>query len=173
MHLDASGMDWEFPFDIYCRTREEWDAEQGEYAEFNRGKDENELLLGMPTSANENDRTASIWTRSFSMAESTDLPLGVRLLGIAWHVAELVMELNELTDSESSTDQLNRDFRNLREILTGTDSSQMEALLDPVLGRFDQTLEDLAERYPKLEPRCSDLARKVNSLREPRTPVSS
>ena len=115
MHLDSSGMDWEFPFDIYCRTREDWEAQQREYTDSNQSTSDAGMPFGM--SKTDSDRNPSVWSRSFSMAESTDLPLGVRLLGIAWHVAELAMELNEQADSESLTDQLNRDFRNLREVL--------------------------------------------------------
>ena len=173
MHLDASGMDWEFPFDIYCRTREEWDAQQREYAEFSESPNDDAATFGIPIPPNGPTGNSPIWKRSFSMAESTDLPIGVRLLGIAWHIAELVMELNELVESESSTEQLNHEFRNLRGILAGTDSSRMESLLDPAQERFGETLGDIADRYPTLEPRCSDLARKIKSLREPSAPVSS
>lgn len=163
MHLDASGMDWEFPFDIYCRTREEWDAQQAEYASF-KESDNGCGPFGIPR--HELDSAPSVWTRSFSIAESTDLPLGVRLLGIAWHVAELVMELNELTDVGSSTEQLNRDFRALREIIATSGSSSVETCIEHVIAQFDQTLGDIAGRHPTLEPRCSDLARKINSLRQ-------
>lgn len=172
MHLDGSGMDWEFPFDIYSHSQEEWEAKQREYAEFNRSAEESAsdpaAMCGQ-----DSDRAPSVWSRSFSMAESTDLPLGVRLLGIAWHVAELVMELNELADSASLVDQLNRDFRNFREVLSDSDSARIDALLDPVLERFDQTLALIADGHPELEPRCSDLSRKVKSFGEPSAPVSS
>jgi hypothetical protein len=32
-HLDGSGMDDDFAFDIYHRTREEWEAEQSQWEE--------------------------------------------------------------------------------------------------------------------------------------------
>lgn len=172
MHLDNSGMDWEFPFDIYCRTREEWEAQQREYAEMSRASGDPAIPFGAASSENSN-QPASVWSRSFSMAESTDLPLGVRLLGIAWHVAELVMELNELSDSASLVDQLNRDFRNFREVLSDSDMARVDALLDPVVERFDQTLGIIADGHPELDARCSDLARKVKSFREPSAPISS
>jgi hypothetical protein len=107
------------------------------------------------------------------MAESTELPVGVRLMGIAGHVAELVVELKERPHSEELVDQLNRDFRKFREVFSGNDSSELESPADPIMERFDQTLRDIGGQHSELEPRCSDLARKIKTLRESPTSVSS
>ena len=139
-HLDGSGMDWgEFAFDIYRRTREEWEAEQRDYEEFSRrcdARDAERRRLGVDYPADGQHPAGSVWSRSFSIADSPDVPLGIRLFGIGGHLAELITDLREPPQSGASPtgrerldtvapqpliDQLNRDFGNLREVLTGAE----------------------------------------------------
>ncbi len=117
-HLDGCNMDHEFAFDIYRVTREEWDAEQREWAEFNRRFDEQraeQKRLGLPDSLpnGEPNATGSVWSSSFSKG-GTNVPLGIRLFGLGGHLAELVSDLRDAGDGQPLIDALNRDFGNLR-----------------------------------------------------------
>jgi hypothetical protein len=61
-HLDGSGMDWEFAFDMYCRTREEWDAEQKEFAEFSKQQLENDAKNSSASTESCSSKLASnVW----------------------------------------------------------------------------------------------------------------
>ena len=134
-HLDGSEMDDEFAFDTSCRTREEWENEQQKWADhhkrFNAEWSERERL-GVTNAVPGNDGP---WSRSFSVADTTDVPLGIRVFGVGCHLAELIVGLRAGADRESTPaeaqrtiDQLNRDFGNLRELLQSSDSSLAEAL---------------------------------------------
>lgn len=98
-HLDGSGMDWgEFAFDIYRRTREEWEAEQRDYEEFSRrcdARDAERRRLGVDYPADGQHPAGSVWSSSFFIADSPDVPLGIRLFGIGGHLAELITDLRE------------------------------------------------------------------------------
>ncbi|MFM9964041.1 MAG: hypothetical protein ACKV2Q_22795 [Planctomycetaceae bacterium] len=95
-------MDHEFAFDIYRVTREEWDAEQREWAEMERQSDARwaeRKRLGLPNStpaadsnANESPETGSVWSSSFSR-DGANVPLGIRLFGLGGHLAELIADL--------------------------------------------------------------------------------
>lgn len=161
-HLDASGMDYEFPFDIYHRTREEWEANQSDddsmyppFALTENTDRENGLGMIDPT---------SVWSRSFSAAGTGDAPLSIRVFGLGGHLAELIVDLREQDDARGFVDRVNRDFGNLREVLGVTGDNSMSTLVEPTILRFSETLQDLSESYPELEPKCSDLVRQLQSL---------
>lgn len=172
--LDGSGMEDDFAFDIYHRTREEWDAGRREW-EARDAKFEAEWAerkrIGIA------DRyTNSIWTRSASVGDTADVPLGIRIFGIGCHLAELIVGLradgNREADSSETRpqiDQLNRDFGNLREILQNAHVSLAEALIEPVLGRFLETLSTVASARPDLAVACESLIGDVRNLLDPPT----
>ncbi len=201
-HLDGSGMDWgEFAFDIYRRTREEWEAEQRDYEEFSRkcdARDAERRRLGVDYPAEGQHPAGSVWSSSFSIADSPDVPLGIRLFGIGGHLAELITNLREPPRHLDSAgrgspdpappsaghgsrdpappatagliDQLNRDFGNLREVLTGAEAALSESLLEPVLTRFAETLDAVAVARPDLDPKCGELFAKLKNFLEPPNP---
>ncbi|MBI2478781.1 MAG: hypothetical protein HYV60_09150, partial [Planctomycetia bacterium] len=177
-HLDGSGMDDEFAFDLYRRTREEWEEEQRQWEEhsrrFNAEWSERERL-GV-TSSQGGDANA-VWSRSFCVAETADVPLGVRVFGIGCRLAELIAALRDGASREetpaevqASIDQLNRDFGNLREVLQSSDSSLAAALIDPVLDRFTDTLAALAASRSELTARCDSLTGELQNLLAPPPP---
>ena len=188
-HLDGSSMDWgEFAFEIYHRTREEWEAEQRDYEEFSRrcdARDAERRRLGVDDPADGRHPAGSVWSRSFSLADSPDVPLGIRLFGIGSHTAELIADLREpprknasptgherpdTVDPQPRIDQLNRDFGNFREVLTGAEAALAESLLEPVLARFTETLDAVAADRPDLVPKCGALAAMLEYFLEPPRP---
>ncbi len=185
-HLDGSGMDWgEFAFDIYRRTREEWEAEQRDWEEFSRkcdARDAERRRLGVDYPAEGQHPAGSVWSSSFSVADSPEVPLGIRLFGIGGHLAELITDLreppkgSESFDAAASSatggliDQLNRDFGNLREVLTGADAALSASLVEPVLDRFAETLDAVATTRSDLDAKCRDLSAKLKNFLAPPDP---
>jgi hypothetical protein len=128
---------------------------------------------------------------------SPDVPLGIRRFGIGGHLAELITDLREppkrgeRTQRRESRDavsagcgsfdpahrptadfieQLNRDFGNLREVLTGAEAALTESLVEPVLARFTETLEAVAAQRPDLDPKCEALFAMLRNFLEPPDP---
>lgn len=180
-HLDGCNMDDEFAFDISHRTREEWDAKQREYEEFNRqfnAKWEECKRLGVTDSRPREDGTNAIWRSSFSIGETADVPLGIRVFGIGSHLAEVIVGLRDGADRESvpeesqrQIDELNRDFGNLRELLQSPNSSLSEALIDPVLSRFADTLSTVGVARVDLAEQCEALREELQTLLAPPAPT--
>ncbi len=188
-HLDGSGMDWgEFAFDIYHRTREEWEAEQRDYEEFSRkcdASDAERRRLGVDHPAEGQHPAGSVWSSSYSIDDSPNVPLGIRLFGIGGHLAELITDLREppkrreqmesceslgIIDPQPLIDQLNRDFGNLREVLTGAEAALSASLVEPVLDHFAETLEAVAAERPDLNPKCGALFAKLKNFLTPPNP---
>jgi len=131
--------------------------------------------LGVASHAPETD--GPIWSRSVSVGNMAELPLGIRLLGIGCHLAELIVGVRDGADAGSvpseaqqHIDRLNRDFGNLHEILQSPDVSLTVTLIDPVLRRFAETLDSVATAYPDLAVQCESLSNEVRKLLAPPDP---
>ncbi|MBW3540621.1 MAG: hypothetical protein KY476_10135, partial [Planctomycetes bacterium] len=176
-HLDGSEMDDDFAFDIYHRTREGWEEERRSWEEHSRAFNEEwaeRERLGV-TNATPGD--GSVWSRSYCVGETADVPLGLRVFGIGCRLAELIVGLRAGADRAATPpaaghriDQLNRDFGNLREVLQTADSSLAQALIGPVLDRFTETLDAVATARPELAPQCQSLTDEVYKLLDPPPP---
>ncbi|MFL5243875.1 MAG: hypothetical protein ACJ8FY_17370 [Gemmataceae bacterium] len=177
-HLDGCNMDDDFAFDIHRRTREEWEDEQRKWEEhsrrFNAEWAERERL-GVTDSMARGDDSQAVWSRSFSVGDMADVPLGIRVFGVGCRLAEVITCLRENNPPEASSreaqahiDQLNRDFGNLREILQNADSSLSDALLDPVLEHFAETLAAVARDRHDLAAQCDSLTNEFRRLLDPR-----
>ena len=163
-HLDGSSMDNDFAFDLYSRTREDWEAEQRSWDEYSQRCDADRSereRLGVTDAESAGDVSSSDWSGSFSTADVSELPLVVRVFSIGARLADLIERLRSADEGDSTRseaqphiDQLNRDFGNLREILQGDDSSLADALIEPVLRRFGQTLESVAAVRPGVASQC-------------------
>ena len=99
------------------------------------------------------------------------------MFGIGCHLAELIIGLRGDADREATPpetqrniDQLNRDFGNLRELLQSSDSSLAEALIDPVLSRFAETLDAVATERPDLALQCQSITKRSRRAAEPAFP---
>jgi len=176
-HLDGSGMDDDFAFDMYRRTREEWEQEQRGWEEHARRFDaewSERKRLGVTDSMSREDGSAAICSRSVNVGKTADVPLGIRVFGVGCRLAELIVGLRGGADRETTAredqrhiDQLNRDFGNLRELLQSSDSSLAEALIDPVLERFAETLNTAATAHPDLALQCESLTNDLHKLLNP------
>jgi len=175
--LDGCNMDDEFAFDIYHTTREEWDQEQREHEEFDRrftAEQAERKRMGLVDPRYGEENPDNIWSRSVFVNNTADVPLGIRLFGIGCHLSEIIVNLRESTQGQTTPeiaqqhiDQLNRDFGNLREILQNADSSLAVALIDPVLDRFTTSLDEVAMAYPDLNKKCESLTKEIHKLLEP------
>jgi hypothetical protein len=175
-HLDGSGMDDDFAFDIYHRTREDWEAERRSWEEHSRrfnAEWSERQRLGVADSPFSNDAAHAIWSRSYSAGDAADLPLGMRVFGLGCRLAELIVDLRaganrETTNPEAQRhiDQLNRDFGNLRELLQHADPSLASALIEPVRDRFVETLVTVANDHAELAPKCESLIGDLHALLE-------
>ena len=84
-HLDGSNMDDEFAFDISHRTREEWEEERRSWEEHSRRFDaewSERERLGVTDSMSREEGSNAIWSRSFSVGDTADVPLGIRVFGV-------------------------------------------------------------------------------------------
>jgi hypothetical protein len=185
-HLDGSAMDDEFAFDIYHRTREEWDSERREWDERSRRYDAERAereRLGVTDHMPREDGSNAVWSRTFVAADDADVPVGIRVFGIGCRLAELIVGLRgeaastaatrqeaASSDAQGRIDQLNRDFGNLREVLQSSDLSLTEALLDPVLKRFVETLDTVATARTDLAAQCESLTGTLQKLLDPQPP---
>ncbi|CAN5313260.1 hypothetical protein BH10PLA2_BH10PLA2_15050 [soil metagenome] len=169
-HLDGCNNDDYFAFDMSHRTREEWEEERRGWEEhsrrFNATWAEREKL-GVTDSYTE----GSVWSRSFSLGEG-EIPLGIRIFGIGCRLAELISGLrvdgkSASPEMQQHSDQLNRAFGNLREVLQGNDASLTATLISPVLERFADDLNNVAQDRPDLATQCESLAEELNGLLEP------
>jgi hypothetical protein len=176
-HLDASGFDDDFAFDIYRRTREEWEEERRRWEEhskrFNAEWSERERL-GVTGSGSSGAGQDSVWSSSFSVGDAADAPLGIRLFGIGTHLAELIVDIRGYANGPSAApqaqqfiDQLNRDFGNLRELLQTSEPSVAEALINPVIDRFSESLAAVALARPDLSAKCESLTSSLTRFLDP------
>ncbi|HEX9640468.1 MAG TPA: hypothetical protein VGB13_04070, partial [Candidatus Krumholzibacteria bacterium] len=167
-HFDGCNMDDDFAFSIYHDTYEQWQEEQRENEELARKwreKEERRLASGQADSESMPD--LGVWQHSFSAAPSEDDPPVVRLFAIGTHLSELIGDLKGPAESRELIDRLNREFGNVLEMARAEDAASAEALLEPVLDRFAETLEVVAAARRDLEPKCADLRRRVQHLLEP------
>ena len=70
-------------------------------------------------------------------------------------------------DAQAQIDRLNRAFGNLREILQNSDASLADALIDPVMDRFAETLATVATARPELAQQSEALTSEVRKLLDP------
>ncbi|MFT3878852.1 MAG: hypothetical protein QM703_04220 [Gemmatales bacterium] len=180
--LDGCNMDDDFAFDIYRRTRQEWEQEQREREEFDRkfnAEWAERKRLGVTSSNPNEDGSNALWSRSINVANTPDVPLGIRVFGVGCRLAELISLLREGSEGREATpesqqhiDRLNRDFGNLRELLLLSEPSISEALIDPVLDRFTETLTEVAAFKENLTPQCENLSGEIRKLLEPASAYS-
>ena len=163
-HLDGCNNDQDFPFSIYCRTRQEWEEEQRGYEEFNRAFDAEQkckqAVLEGELPGSEPSGCPSIWTRSTSNPDASEDSPWVRVFGLGCHVAELVSDLKAPPGATAFAESLGRCFGNLRDAIENPSG----ALLEPVVERFCQELDAAAEARVDLAPKCADLEHQLREF---------
>ena len=162
--LDGCNMDDDFPFSLYCPTRQEWEEEQHRREEFNRTFDEEwkmkQAVLEGELPGSEDGGQPSIWTRSLTTSDTREESPWVRLFGIGCHVAELAADLKVVRETAALAQTLSRCFGNFRCVLTEPSAS----LLEPVVDRFCQELAAVVESRPDLSAKCADLERQLREF---------
>jgi hypothetical protein len=161
--LDGCNMDPDFAFSFH-RTREEWAEQEREYEEFSRRfnekvKEEERLGLNFL-------KQNGPWQHSF-VSDDENVPVPIRLFQIGTLLAELIVDLKEPMENRPMIDRLHRDFGNLRDILQGGDLTRAEALLQPVLDRFAETLAEVASARDDLRAKCEDLEARTRRILDP------
>lgn len=173
-HLDGCNNDDHFAFDMWHKTREEWDQAQRESEEFHRRFDaecDERKRLGVAFS--DSTGAESVWSRIYSV-DDAEVPLGIRVFRIGGQLAELIVGLragasHETTPPEAQQhiDQLNRDFGNLRDVLQNSDVSLAAALIEPVVQRFVEDLGIIATDRLDVAARSESLANDLGRLLDP------
>jgi len=156
-HLDGCNNDPDFAFSIFYHTREEWEAEERGYQEFNRRFDaEQEEQHVLQLDSLQGSRSG--YTNPDYAGGSPMIRL--RALGI--RLSELLVDLQQPQAERALIDRLRRDFGNLREI-TGSQVETMKgsSLAEPVAQRVSETLHDVVAARPDLQPQCSWLQKAI------------
>jgi hypothetical protein len=174
--MDGANMDDEFAFDFSCKTLEEWETKQREWEEECRrleAEQRERERLGVSSSSDSESDGASIWNGSFSVGDNPSLPLGVRTFGMGCRLAEVISDLRQLDGEETTTpeiqqliDRLNRDFGNLRHVLQNASDTISEALLEPIISHFTDTLADVARDHPEVTLKCDALTSHLDRFLE-------
>ena len=163
-HLDGHHLDDEFAFSFY-RTHEEGELERPDWRTSAQPHAEvNQTAHGEGGPPTEQvAEGSSVWQRSGSFWEGHgELPPGLRVMSFAGHLAELICDLKQ-SSAESAAplvSSLNRCFGNLREAIA--DSSA--CLIDPVIARFRQDLDEVAVLVPAAAEKVADLQRQLDGL---------
>ncbi len=177
-HMDGCNNDDEFAFDPYCKTLADWEAKQRDYEEMDRSIRECQTerqLMGVDYGAEREEN--SPWTRSFSVTDDSSIPLGIRIFGIGSRLADVICEVRDGAKRDAVPperqlliDQLNRHFGNVRDVLHSPDLAEASALLNPVIDRFRETLDQAAEQpgSQRLASQCAALTEELNRLLRPR-----
>jgi len=76
-------------------------------------------------------------------------------------------ERAESAEGRTLVERLGRVFGNLREVAQSPDPATADALIEPVLDHFRDTLEAVAVARPDLAPKCSDLQHRLCRFLEP------
>ena len=158
-HLDGCNMDEGFAFSFH-RTRAEYDTEQREYEESSRRYREREAerkRLGTP------DDEGLPWGSSFAAPATAQTPPTLLLFGIGANLAELIGRLKRPVEDRAAIDRLNRDFGNLGDVVRSADPDSGAALLQPVVDRFCEALDAVAQDHPDLEKQCDDLRSRLRA----------
>ena len=176
-HLDGCNHDDDFAFSTYA-TRDEWEQERRRQEDLFRELDElpadpfagNDGLVGdscqyedspehTVPDAGKPEPADGIWQRTF-FAETPHRSPAEWLFGIGCCLAELGGNLKENAAASDLVPALNRQFGNLREVL----STVSPELLEPVVERFCQELGTAVELRPDLDSKCQDLERQLREL---------
>jgi hypothetical protein len=169
-NLDGCNMDEEFAFDIYFTDRDEWDQHQDYLNSIAKHNDDDEtdeatetegLVSSDEVPGESGDEGNTVWSRSYSQDDGPDTPIGIQLFGIGCHLAELLEDLREAGEDSSVGKELNRDFGNLREVLGAAGRAETPSLVDPVITRMQDLLDNIAASHSDLDRKCCDLSNKL------------
>ena len=144
-HLD---LDDEFAFSVH-ETREAWEEQQREYAEWSRRMDEERSPKAAPPAA---DDFPSVWS---GVAPDDPLPGDAGgVLGLAFRLSELVADLKFRDAQPGPVSALNERFRAFRDAAPDDRSAAAAALREAV--------ESLSSDHPDLRGKLSDFQSRLD-----------
>jgi hypothetical protein len=150
-HLDGGHMDDDFAFS-FCRTRQEWIEERRAWEDFRRSREESEedAGRGSPVSGTSNRRSAP----------NSCMPAQVLLQEFESQLAELFAACRDSNDGERWIAQLQREFENLSVVVR----ERAAAIISGVVGKFEDTLADLADQKPSIATSCTELIERLHQM---------
>ncbi len=86
----------------------------------------------------------------------------IQLVDIGFSLSHLMQHLDQAPDQHRHISELNRHFDNLREVVLHSDTGL--SLLEPVLEKFCDCLDDIQSQYPQLEERCNHVHLRLEHL---------
>jgi hypothetical protein len=153
-HFDGHQLelDDEFAFSL-CATREEWELQQGEWAEMNASIDhEMPQEVEQQSQAGDNEYEP-VWRATLVADEGIPGDHSGHLQ-FAFLVADLIGSLQMNEASQTDVDALNAAFRHYRTSVAGEGG---EAAVE-----FKRTLQELSEQHAYLVSRCADLQSRID-----------
>ena len=153
IHFDGHQLelDDEFAFSL-CATREEWDWQQGEWAEMD-ARIEAKSSRGADQDKAGDDDFAPVWTTTLVANEGIPGDSSGHLQ-LAFLVSDLVGSLKVNHASQADVDALNAAFRDYRKSVVRNG--------DEAAAEFKQTLQQLSEQHAYLVSRCADLQSRID-----------
>ncbi len=166
-YLGGFHLDDDFAFS-FCQTRDEWDTEScgnndldftaaGTLPERLDPDDRDEREDGSsgvePVGCDIRRTAPPVWKTSYVNPDILAESPATRLFGVGTYLAELIADLKRPDGSRTLIDGLNRQYDNLCQ----TVRPHHHGLTQPVLERFCEQLQEVAESRPELSAKCNDL----------------
>jgi hypothetical protein len=160
VYLDELHFDDDFAFSMHTRE-EEWEREQAEFEarcrkyDFERDArldDEPELMR--PADA--------IWQRVYVNEEFLGRSINEDVMAIGFFLAELVEDIKRESGDKELVKQINLHFDNL----APASRSEGRCVLQPVISRLGETIDDVAQQCPVLAEKCTDLQNHLARMSE-------
>ncbi len=151
IHLDAFHFDGEFAFSLHA-CEEDWQVEQAAVeASFERF--ESEWRQESCAEVDTKGRTDAIWQRVFVNQEMLGRSVGEDTMAVGFFLSELIEDLKCHSGNDEFVEQLNRHFNDLTPAVIPNDLT----VLQPIITRLGETLDDVARHCPDLSLKCLDL----------------
>jgi hypothetical protein len=163
-YLGGFHLDEDFAFS-FCKTEADWqqlaaESAFGDALDLDDEFDENEADYPASTKTTRSGIRAGnasaeppyspVWESAFVNPEIVAEPPATRLFGIGTYLAEIISNLRCQSESRTQIDALNRHFDNLCQ----ANRDRQDELLQPVVARFCEQLQEVAEKWSDLSPKC-------------------
>ena len=163
-YLGGFHLDDDFAFS-FCRSEADWQQGTGESPfddalswdnEWNENHPSHQpstgiVMSGFRDGSPHTDPVYSpVWESAFVNPEIVAEPPATRLFGIGTYLAEIISNLRHQPNSQVQIDALNQQFDNLCQ----ANRNRQDELLQPVVDRFCGQLQEVAETWGDLTPKC-------------------
>jgi hypothetical protein len=107
-----------------------------------------------------------VWNSTFTAGPEAEATPFLRLFSVGACLCELTVALKDPPEQRPLIDRLSRDYGNLRDVVNSPDAAS-GSLIQPVLGRFCESLDAVAAARPDLADRCADLQERLGRFTAP------